>query len=381
MFAQQVLYSPHFLEDQYVWLSIGAWAVLLTWLRHRASPRRLLMWAALAGTLQLTPVAAQMLRAGGTAELVPQDMPLAFWTLQAVNLAVLAMVVGIGYLSLRRVAQGRETQAVMAERRRIANDLHDGVGSRLVALLASQDPKAARSDGLSIALQACLLELQMTVDDLDDQSSATVFERLGHLRYRLRPAFDRLGIALEWNIAPEVLNCTVASDTATQVCRVVQEAMSNALRHSHATRVELRVGHGYPWPVAGASAGAGGARQRTRPRDLGGALRRARQPGQRPAQHALARRGHRRRAERQRRQGSQAAWPVRAAGGALPGRRSRAAQRAARGRKHAVTRRPGRPAGARARLWQTPALCQGRAQACRKSFASSPPKSRSASIR
>jgi signal transduction histidine kinase len=244
MFAQQVLYSPHFLEDQYVWLSIGAWAVLLTWLRHRASPRRLLMWAALAGTLQLTPVAAQMLRAGGTAELVPQDMPLAFWTLQAVNLAVLAMVVGIGYLSLRRVAQGRETQAVMAERRRIANDLHDGVGSRLVALLASQDPKAARSDGLSIALQACLLELQMTVDDLDDQSSATVFERLGHLRYRLRPAFDRLGIALEWNIAPEVLNCTLASDTATQVCRVVQEAMSNALRHSHATRVELRVGLG-----------------------------------------------------------------------------------------------------------------------------------------
>ncbi|MGJ7615294.1 MULTISPECIES: sensor histidine kinase [unclassified Variovorax] len=241
MFTQQVLSLPHFLEDQYVWLSIGTWAVLLIWLRHRASRRRVLMWAGLAGALHLTPVAAQVIRGNAAINVMAHDMPLAFWTLQAVNLVVLTAVVGIGYFSLRRVAQGRQWRAVMAERRRIANDLHDGVGSRLVALLASQDPKAARSDGLSMALQACLLELQMTVDDLDDQTHATVLERLGHLRYRLRPAFERMGITLDWNIAPDALECTVRPDTATQVCRVVQEALSNALRHSRATRVELRV--------------------------------------------------------------------------------------------------------------------------------------------
>ncbi|MFM9923083.1 ATP-binding protein [Variovorax sp. H27-G14] len=241
MFAQQVLSLPHFLEDQFVWLSIGAWVVLLFWLRHRASGRWVLAWAAVAGALHLTPVAAQVIRAGSAVNVMSHDMPTTFWTLQAVNVVVLAMVVTIGYLSLRRVAHGRQTAAVMAERRRIANDLHDGVGSRLVALLASQDPKASRSDGLSMALQACLLELQMTVDDLDDQSSATVVERLGHLRYRLRPAFERMGIALDWNIAPEALGCVVSPETATQVCRVAQEAMSNALRHSRASRVELRV--------------------------------------------------------------------------------------------------------------------------------------------
>jgi signal transduction histidine kinase len=242
MFAQQVLLLPHFLEDQFVWLSIGTWVVLLTWLRHRASHRRVLMWAGLVGALHLTPVAAQVIRGDAAINVMAHDMPFAFWTLQAVNLVVLGMVVSIGYFSLRRVAQGRQVQAVMAERRRIANDLHDGVGSRLLALLASQDPKAAHSDGLSMALQACLLELQMTVDDLDDQSQATVFERLGHLRYRLRPAFERMGITLEWNIASEGLECSVRPDTATQVCRVAQEALSNALRHSRATRVELRVG-------------------------------------------------------------------------------------------------------------------------------------------
>ncbi len=241
MFAQQVLSLPHLLEDQFVWLSAGAWVVLLVWLRHRASRQRVLMWAAVAGALHLTPVAAQVIRAGSAVNVMAHDMPATFWTLQVINLVVLAMVVSIGYLSLRRTAQGRQTAAVMAERRRIANDLHDGVGSRLVALLASQDPKAASADGLSMALQACLLELQMTVDDLDDQSSATVVERLGHLRYRLRPAFERMGIALDWNIAPEALDCAVPPETAAQVCRVAQEAMSNALRHARATRVELRV--------------------------------------------------------------------------------------------------------------------------------------------
>lgn len=241
MFAQQVLHLPHFLEDQYVWLSIGTWVVLLVWLRQRVSRRRVLMWAGLAGALHLTPVAAQVIRAGSAINVMAHDMPLAFWALQTVNVAVLGMIASIAYVSQRRVVRGRQVQAVMAERRRIANDLHDGVGSRLVALLASQDPKAAQSDGLSMALQACLLELQMTVDDLDDQSNATVIERLGHLRYRLRPAFERMGIALEWTISSEALECVVRPDIATQLCRVAQEALSNALRHSRATRVELRV--------------------------------------------------------------------------------------------------------------------------------------------
>ncbi|MGJ7524088.1 sensor histidine kinase [Variovorax sp. GB1P17] len=243
MFAPQVFHLPHFLEDQYVWLSIASWCVLLSWLWPRVSRRRMLTWIGLAAALHLTPVTAQVIRATSAITVLAHDMPVTFWALQCVNVVVLCMVVSIWYVSQRRVARYRQVQAVMQERRRIASDLHDGVGSRLVALLASQDPKkSTEPDGLSMALQDCLLELQMTVDDLDDQTSASVVERLGHLRYRLQPAFDRLGIALEWHIPTAAHTCPLPPETAVQICRVAQEALSNALRHSHATRVELHFG-------------------------------------------------------------------------------------------------------------------------------------------
>ena len=218
-----ILQLPHYLEDQFVWLSIAA-------------------WAALACALHLTPVTGQVLRATSAMTVIGRDLPMAFWALQGVNIAVFGMIVGIWHLSRRRVVRYRQVQAVLAERRRIASDLHDGVGSRLIALLASHDPRSAESSELSMALQACLLELQMTVDSLDDQASATIVERLGHLRYRLQPAFDRLGIGLVWNVQDVTLAHPMPPESAMQVCRIAQEALSNALRHSHASSVEVRFG-------------------------------------------------------------------------------------------------------------------------------------------
>jgi signal transduction histidine kinase len=242
MLSSVLLQLPLYLEEQFVWLSIAAWVALLAWLWPRASRRRMLLWAALAFTLHLTPVTGQVLRATTALTVVGSDVPPAVWVLQAANVAVFGMIIGIGYLSRRRVVRFRQVQAVLAERRRIASDLHDGVGSRLVALLASQDPRSAEPSELSMALQACLLELQMTVDSLDDQASATIAERLAHLRYRLQPAFDRLGIGLAWNVHEVPLAHAMSPESAMQVCRIAQEALSNALRHSHASRVEVRFG-------------------------------------------------------------------------------------------------------------------------------------------
>ncbi len=233
---------PYFLEDQFVWLSIAAWCVLLIWLWPHASRQRRLLWVGLAFALHLTPLVGQAIRATSAITTLGTEVPIAFWALQGVNVAVLCMIVGTWYLTRRRLLRNRQAQAVLAERRRIASDLHDGVGSRLVALMASYDPRSADARELSMALQACLLELQLTVDSLDDQPDTSVGDRLGHLRYRLQPAFDRLGITLVWNVQDVVLSPPLSSEAAMQLCRIAQEALSNVLRHSQATRVDVRFG-------------------------------------------------------------------------------------------------------------------------------------------
>ena len=90
--------------------------------------------------------------------------------------------------------------ATLAERQRIANDLHDGVASRLMMLLASLPPHGHANRQIAHGLQECLLELQMTVDGLSAECMSLV-EMLGNLRYRFEPAFRRSGIAFQWQVS------------------------------------------------------------------------------------------------------------------------------------------------------------------------------------
>lgn len=247
--------------DQFFWLSLAAWCAMLAWLWPRALRRRVVPWLILAVSLHIVPLIGQLLPLIVPGKAREADLPWLFWGLHALNGVAFGVILWIGWALRRPVRRASQTAEVLAERRRIANDLHDGVGSRLVALLATQDSPVGRSggfalsstsstsstfeeaaakDALLLALQACLLELHMTVDALDDEPDATLAERLGHLRYRLQPAFDRLGIALEWQVCDVVLVQPLTGDAAVGICRIVQEALSNALRHSHATRVQVR---------------------------------------------------------------------------------------------------------------------------------------------
>lgn len=233
---------PHFLEDQFVWMSIAAWCVLLAWLRPRMARQQMLLWVALVLLLHLSPIVSQAARAMSAVTALVGDKPAAFWILQGFNLLLLGLIVFTGLSIRHRAARSRQAEAVLAERRRIADDLHDGVGSRLVALLAGQEPGTTGPSELSMALQACLLELHMTVDSLHDQACATVAQRLAHLRYRLQPAFDRLGILLEWNVREVETAHPLPAEAANALCKIAQEALSNVMRHSHAKRVQVRFG-------------------------------------------------------------------------------------------------------------------------------------------
>lgn len=128
--------------------------------------------------------------------------------------------------------------AVESERKRIASDLHDGVGSQLINLIATLDPHSARQQAMAIALEECLLDLKIMVDSIDGEDDS-IIDALARLRYRVQPALDRLGIQMSWNMHDAQQLASIPADRVLQLLRISQEALSNVMRHSQASTVEL----------------------------------------------------------------------------------------------------------------------------------------------
>jgi signal transduction histidine kinase len=132
-------------------------------------------------------------------------------------------------------------------RRRIARELHDGVGQNLVALMrqldtiTSQLPQAA-DEGRSGLRRAREL-VQTTLDDTRSLSRLLrpqILDDLGleaALRWLAR-SVD--GVRVELSLPAEMP--ALDDEISTLLFRVAQEALSNALRHSGAGRMVIDVG-------------------------------------------------------------------------------------------------------------------------------------------
>ena len=134
--------------------------------------------------------------------------------------------------------QENTASAVASERWRIAQDLHDGVGSQIVNILSSLDLSSPQQQAVALALEQCLVDLKMTVDAIDSADD-NVPEALGRLRYRVQHSLDKLGISMNWNVQLSDELEAVSGKQAQQVLRIAQECLSNVMRHAHASAVEV----------------------------------------------------------------------------------------------------------------------------------------------
>lgn len=125
------------------------------------------------------------------------------------------------------------------ERERIAQDVHDGVGSHLTSILASLNPQDPQQRALMLSLEQCLLDLRITVDSMQDGMSASLPEALATLRYRLQPFLDRSGVVLHWRVRDHASMRLLPPASVLHCLRVAQEALANAIRHAHASELTL----------------------------------------------------------------------------------------------------------------------------------------------
>jgi signal transduction histidine kinase len=156
-----------------------------------------------------------------------------------------------------RLQAGLASQLRADERARIAQELHDDLGSALTAI--KLDVAQARQ-----AIFANPNQAASKLDAVAELLDASV-ERMGHIIHRLRPpVLDQLDLlaALEWQfwsfLAHTGLEGTIEIDcepfpvdpgAATSIFRIVQEALTNVARHAQASHVEVRVQHVADEPV------------------------------------------------------------------------------------------------------------------------------------
>lgn len=132
-----------------------------------------------------------------------------------------------------------EAEAMIAhERHRLMRDMHDGIGGQIVALIAQAERRTLDPDVLAAQLRRTLDDLRLVIDSLDS-ACADLGVALGMLRGRLAPLLAGLPVAVRWRTAHLPDLPPAPPGTVLGVLRIVQEALTNALRHASAATIAI----------------------------------------------------------------------------------------------------------------------------------------------
>ncbi|MEV5687612.1 histidine kinase [Streptomyces sp. NPDC052164] len=156
----------------------------------------------------------------------------------------------LGPSSAERLALAAERELRLAERNRLAHELHDSIGHTLTATtiqaavageVLSADPTAARAALRSIeeSARAALEDLDYVLGVLREEKAQTAPTRtladLPELLDRLRHA----GAVVEPELSDELAQ--VQGTLSRAAYRILQEGLTNALRHGAGGPIEVRV--------------------------------------------------------------------------------------------------------------------------------------------
>lgn len=179
--------------------------------------------------------------------------------------------------------------AAEKERLRIISELHDGVASQLVSIVALSESAEDMGTSVRDIARDALRELRLVIDTTSSDAMSLDFV-LGAFRERCLGPVERTGLQVTWAIGalPPVQGLTPAQ--AQDIMRILQEALANALRHGEpdaitvsgriaGNRVELGLENSGGRSLAEGTGGRGMENSRRRAAALGGAISHEAIPG------------------------------------------------------------------------------------------------------
>lgn len=171
-------------------------------------------------------------------------------------------------------------QAHDEERRRIMRDLHDGLGSQLMTMMLSARLGEADPPKVAEGLQSVIDEMRLMVDSMDSVGES-LEAALATFRARIQPRVEAAGFAFRWSQPDTLRVADRGPRDVLQVFRIMQEAVTNALKHSGGSEITVevaKIGSGTV-SIAIADNGRGGAETGDAGRGLANMRVRARSVG------------------------------------------------------------------------------------------------------
>lgn len=126
-------------------------------------------------------------------------------------------------------------QVTERERKRIAADLHDDLGAKLLTIVHTSD-----NERISQLAREALEEMRLSVRGLTGKP-VKLLDALGDWRAEVVSRLQQSGVQGEWSApSDEEVPQTLSSRAYVQTTRILREAVSNIIKHSGASQCSVR---------------------------------------------------------------------------------------------------------------------------------------------
>ncbi len=128
-----------------------------------------------------------------------------------------------------RMADARVEQVTEAERKRIASDLHDDLGAKLLTIVHTSE-----SERISSLAREALEEMRLSVRGLTGRPMR-LMDALGDWRAEVVMRLGQAGIEADWRHPNDDTEQALTARMYVQTTRVLRESVSNVIKHSEAS--------------------------------------------------------------------------------------------------------------------------------------------------
>ncbi len=252
----------------HLYVAAGVWSVLLT-LQCGAASAYYLVMARRARSPRFWPMAALLavmalsLSVGFATQVLPLDARIGYVAelLPALGFLALGLLLvqqyGRAFLSAEQTRAELEVrireataqiernftqlselkveQVTDRERKRIAADLHDDLGAKLLTIVHTSE-----SERISTLAREALEEMRLSVRGLTGKP-VKLLDALGDWRAEVVSRLTQSGVQGEWSApSDEDVPQTLSSRAYVQTTRILREAVSNIIKHSEASQCSVR---------------------------------------------------------------------------------------------------------------------------------------------